>query len=1327
MNPFTQKTLSASFPRPWWAGLFLAFFVLGLGFSSLLRADLPVGGTVALENKRILILSRSDRTFKWHAELVSALVDDLESKNEGKNSLDIEVSFLTADQLQTPQAFEAAVARVLEGKPCDLIVSSVGITRSLVGYLKDKKRDVPVIFFDSIDYCAELTKRYPNLTGLVRVRDIGGTLGLATGLFPHYRHVAFITGGGNEQMFESEAMEAVKSQGGLIPHFINDAQMDYDHMMAAVDALPPNTILVAFTWTEKDRSQNISPTLLFSRLHHAVRRPIFSISGISGAPQLLGGSLTNAAESGRKIGEKARKILAHASAKGEPVGRIYPEQQVYYNALAYYGLSPEDIPDDIPLINAPPGLWDTYKVEIISVVSMLFVLIFVLFVSALYFWSKRRDSLKYESIFRALPVRIGAVDSEGNLLFLHVEEGVLSNSDAKTIHNIADLPYTYLDELHGKIREVLVSGKAQTSEFLARDRYRQVMLSRMDARIFGKPTVLMISIDIHERRLASEKAQQTAARLRESNAILQCLLDNVPVAIMAKDVGDDFRYVLWNRKAEEISGISALEAIGRTDFDLKIFQDASETLRQHDNEVISSYHNGEFLQEIVTPQGDRLVFKTIKTIGKVDARRQFIFDLCVDITQQRALEDELTVYIEQERVLNRCLEFSVKEADGVTAIAQILKTVGLYTGADRVLIFQHDYAAKKIQETYHWSRQGTPAVSESERSYPLNTDSEIHRRFLDHKVLFCEDLTHVQLSSGVLPKTAKARGLKSLVLEGLWMDSQLWGLLGVEFLQKKRQFTPSDEHLFRSLSHVLELTIRRQMTLDRILRSEEEKSMIMDNIEIPIMLYDAQGNLLHVNRSLLQLVGRTEKEVLEDNCSHPLCRRAAHRTPEVCLVHQAILQKKPMSADMHISGRDMVLHAIPIIDGKGKVERVIQTFSDITQFKQAEEQMRNGIAAAEAANRAKSTFLATMSHEIRTPMNAIIGLSELLKLEKLPPEIAHHIESINISGKALLDLINDVLLFSKIEADALEITPEWMNLNRMMGDLERIFAPLAHQKNISLEMQIAPGLPELYLNEARLRQILINLVGNAVKFTETGGIVVAVSSQPMADGKSLALDITVRDTGVGISQEDQKRIFAPFVQVSEKIRGQMGEGTGLGLSIADRLIKKMGGVISLHSEVGKGSIFSVHFPCLSCRVASMDVAKTEPSAKASFPKGSLVWVVDDVLLNRTVLALMLKSFGAETACFGSGREVLDHLEDGARPDVIFTDIWMPDMNGAQLAAEGLARFGNRMPPLVAVTADAEPTENFHIERFAALLLKPVTRVSIARVIDTLLSRGLLKH
>lgn len=1321
MNFTTQRTLPPSRPRYrcFRLAALWAFFFWTCGRLFAETPELAQNAETSLAKPpRILVLSRSDRTFKWHAELVSALVDDLESHSNPLSTPDVVVSFLTAEQLLSPRAFEAAVSRTLAEKPCDLIVSSVGITRALVHYLRDKKRDVPVVFFDSIDYVAELGKQYPNLTGFVRVRDVGGTLAMAGGLFPHYRHVAFITGGGNEREFEAEALKAAQSQGDWIPHFINDAQMDFSQMIAAVDQLPPNTVIVAFTWADKDRSQNMSPARLFARLHHAVRRPIFSLSAVSGAPQLLGGSLTLPADSGRKIAQKCRDILAQGGAKNMPVTPVLPEQQVYYKALEYYGIDPDEVPDDLPMVDVPPGLWEAYKLEIVTVLAALFALIFVLLVSAIYFWSKRRDNLKYEAIFQALPLRIGVMDAEGNFLFLHVEEGVLSDRDVKTIKNISDLPYGYIRELHGHVREVIKNGKSKSMELLARDRYRQVMISRLDARIFGQPTALMISIDIHDRWMASNRAQQTAGRLRELNAILQGLLDNVPVAIMAKDIADDFRYVLWNRKAEEISGISATNALGRTDFDLKFFEDDPETVRQHDNEIISSYNNAEFLQHVLTPDGNRLVFKTIKTLGQVDERRKFIFDLCVDITQQCSLEEELTVYIEQERVLNRCLEFSVKESDGLVAVAQILKTIGLYTGADRAVIFQHDYALARVREVHLWARQGTPHLPESERSYPLNTDSDIHRRFLEHKVLFCEDLSQEQTPSGILPKTAKARGLKSLVLEGLWVDERLWGLLGVEFLQKQRKFTPADEHLFRALSHVLEVTIRRQITLDRILHSEEEKSLIMDNLEIPIMLYDGQGNILHVNRSLLQLVGKTEGEVMSDNCGSPLCERAKNRNHDTCLVYKAITQKCPMQSEAHICGRDMVVHAIPIIDAKGRVERVIQTFSDITQFRQAEEQMRMGIAAAEAANRAKSTFLATMSHEIRTPMNAIIGLSELLKLEKLPPEVAHHIESINVSGKALLDLINDVLLFSKIEADALEITPDWMNLNRLMGDLERIFAPLAQTKNLSLEISAPHDMPEVFLNEARLRQVLINLLGNALKFTREGGVKVAVSNA--VEGETMRLRFVVSDTGIGISPEDQKRIFAPFVQVSEKIRGQSGEGTGLGLSIADRLVKKMGGLIALESAPGRGSTFTVDFLNVPCRAPSAVSEKANEFPKVCFPAGTLVWVVDDVLLNRTVLALMLKSFGAETACYASGDEVLSRLDEGLRPDVIFTDIWMPDMNGEQLALAVAGRLGAATPPMVAVTADAEPTENFHMERFAALLIKPITRAALARVIDTLL-------
>ena len=403
--------------------------------------------------------------------------------------------------------------------------------------------------------------------------------------------------------------------------------------------------------------------------------------------------------------------------------------------------------------------------------------------------------------------------------------------------------------------------------------------------------------------------------------------------------------------------------------------------------------------------------------------------------------------------------------------------------------------------------------------------------------------------------------------------------------------------------------------------------------------------------------------------------------------------------------------------------------------KHAQTLIMDALAQAQAADKAKSFFIASVSHEIRTPLNSVIGFAEILREGGVSKEQEkEYLSAISTSANALLMLINDVLDLSKLEANQMKIVTEFTDFNALCREVMLIFTFRAQENGNKLVSDVPEDLPELEIDNIRIRQILINLFGNAVKFTKNGSITLHVSFTPdPGSADTGTLRCAVSDTGIGISEEDQKKLMEPFVQLSG-LRGTnaVNNGTGLGLSISKRLAVCMNGELTCTSRIGEGSTFAVTLNSVRCRAKtapSVKEAKSEPeeSLPAQNMKQIRILIVDDVLLNLRVARALFNKIGFENVfTVQSGRAALELL--GHQPiDLILSDIWMPEMNGSEFSAEVKKdpRFAHI--PLVAQTADVETNGNFDMSHFDAVILKPLTRQKLSKMIKRILEDGDLQR
>jgi two-component system, sensor histidine kinase and response regulator len=399
--------------------------------------------------------------------------------------------------------------------------------------------------------------------------------------------------------------------------------------------------------------------------------------------------------------------------------------------------------------------------------------------------------------------------------------------------------------------------------------------------------------------------------------------------------------------------------------------------------------------------------------------------------------------------------------------------------------------------------------------------------------------------------------------------------------------------------------------------------------------------------------------------------------------------------------------------------RLLQaTVRDITEEQRVAEALRAAKEAAEAASRAKSTFLANMSHEIRTPLNAVIGMTELVLKTSLSAQQREYLSTVKDSGEALLSVINDVLDFSKIEAGKLVLEHAAFDLHESLGDTMKSLAIRAHQRNLELAFHCQPNVPRRVVGDyARLRQVILNLVGNAIKFTEQGEVVLEVDREAI-EGCEVVLHLVVSDTGIGIAADKQADIFGMFEQGDSALTRRYG-GTGLGLAIASRLAKLMGGTLWVESEVGAGSRFH-----LTVRLELAESA--EPDELVLVPRclhGLRVLVVDDTATNRRILDEVLRHWSMQPALAESASQALDLLraadQAGAPYGLMLTDAHMPDIDGFTLTRSLRQDPTLAETKVIMLTSGDRPEDVAHCSdlKIAAYLLKPTKPSELLEAIE----------
>jgi PAS domain S-box-containing protein len=509
--------------------------------------------------------------------------------------------------------------------------------------------------------------------------------------------------------------------------------------------------------------------------------------------------------------------------------------------------------------------------------------------------------------------------------------------------------------------------------------------------------------------------------------------------------------------------------------------------------------------------------------------------------------------------------------------------------------------------------------------------------------------------------------------------------------------------------------LARDITAQR--ESETRFTELFETLQEGVYFCNPDGKLLDVNPAMVRMLGYAHRDELVgqnigklyfDGPENPFPERVQTRNSSQ-LMREITLRRKDGAPVICIDNSNA------ICDASGRLIRHQGTLVDITVRKRSEGELQQAKEAAEAANQAKSAFLAHMSHEIRTPMNAVIGMTELALDTELTRDQREYLTMVRDSAGSLLTLINDILDFSKIEAGKLELDSTDFSLRKGIQEMARILGVRATQKRLELAIDIPEDVPDTLLGDpSRLRQILSNLVDNAIKFTESGSVALKIEKESQSDGE-VCLHFSVADSGIGIPRDKQLLIFEAFAQADTSTTRKYG-GTGLGLSISARLVRMMSGKIWVESETNGGSVF--HFTArfgLQKQARGAHFAAGSASGRRGLREGRSelrILLVEDNAMNQVLAQRLIQKWGHKLVVAGNGREALAALGKG-KFDLILMDVQMPEMSGIEVAAairEKEKGTGERVP-IIATTASAmeEDRERCLAAGMDAYISKPIER------------------
>jgi two-component system sensor histidine kinase/response regulator len=781
---------------------------------------------------------------------------------------------------------------------------------------------------------------------------------------------------------------------------------------------------------------------------------------------------------------------------------------------------------------------------------------------------------------------------------------------------------------------------------------------------------------------------------KTEQTFLRSLIDNIPDLIFYKDCQGFYKN--WNRAFEQCFGQPAQEIVNKTDFDLFSWEKAS--LYQAQDELIKKSLQSQNFEEWVThADGNDYLFDTLKTpLIAADGELLGVIGICRDITQRQHRADFLQRQADKENFLSRISRILIDQ-EGEKAISATLATLGQFTASDRCHIIRYSPCQSLWSMTHEWRRDNNlPSFKNFTQNLPADRFPWYSEQLLMGNALILNQLSDIPEEAIAERQAFLENSSSCLLVVPMITRSKTVGYLGVEASPDK-VWQAEEVNLLNFVGELIAIAQQRQEAESALRESEARFAGILDNANEAILAIDEEQRITLFNHAAEQTFGYTASEILGQPLSRLMPNRLQSSYQRIIAAFQAVKKSaRQWGQQRPIYGarRDGIefLGEISLSKLHLNSQTVITAIvRDITQRALAEEALRKAKETADEANRAKSDFLASMSHELRTPLNAIIGFAQVLQRDRnLSTPHQQSVEIISRSGEHLLELINDILEMSKIEAGRTTFNSSHFDLFRLLDNLEKMFRLKADSQGIELIFERSASVPRYIQTDAsKLRQVLINLLGNALKFTEMGGVTLRVKQTHFSTAPTphSHLRFEVEDTGPGIDPTEIYQLFSAFGQTEAGRKSQ--QGTGLGLAISQKFVQLMGGEIEVHSRVGSGSLFS--FTIQANLAYAQDIPSDPPRRKIKGlaphqPKYRLL-AVDDRLESRLILVKLLTQMGFEVKEADNGKAALA-LWQAWQPHLIWMDMQMPEMDGYEATHYIKATPQGQSTVIIALTASA---------------------------------------
>lgn len=693
---------------------------------------------------------------------------------------------------------------------------------------------------------------------------------------------------------------------------------------------------------------------------------------------------------------------------------------------------------------------------------------------------------------------------------------------------------------------------------------------------------------------------------------------------------------------------------------------------------------------IITPKG---ILKWVNNHGK------FIYDenhtpvrldgVVSDRTQQYLAEEELDQELQlQEALIDIASTYiNLDPKDVENTINRSLAKMGLFVTADRSYIFDYDFDLGTTSNTYEWCNDGIEPEIQNLQQVPMEFFPQWVEQHQKGEAFYIPDVSNLDdAAEGGLKSILEPQGIKSLIAIPMLDGKELIGFVGFDSVKKHHEYSDKEKRLLFLFGQML-INIRNRQKWENQLRLQEEKYRnIIANMNLGLLEVDLDDVIIYANQSFCDMSGYQLEELKGKNAA-----RLFVKEDQVNVIYEKNEKRKESISDSYeIEVKDKhgtphwwFVSGAPNYNDKGQFIGSIGIHLDITEQKRLEQELAKAITFAEAAAKAKELFLANMSHEIRTPLNVIIGMIRQLTKENLTTDQYFYVKQSESSAKHLLTILNNVLDIAKIESGDMEIVEESFSPSALVYNVHSIMFSQAKDKNLEFRLHVSQDIkPVLKGDDTRLRQVLINLIGNAIKFTNQGSINLSVSLLKETN-ETQTLKFEVNDTGIGMSEEFISKIFDKFSQEHNTSKRKY-EGTGLGMAISSDLIKLMGGHMDVKSIKSKGTTCSFELSLPVGNPESM-ISNSQQIKEGAF-KGKKALLVEDNEMNRFIAIQSLDYLGFETVEAENGLLATELIQKNDF-DLVLMDIQMPIMDGVE-ATTFIRQKLQYQTPIIALTANA---------------------------------------